>query len=235
VGVGAPGLVDLDRRLIRTAPNFPTWKDVPLAAMIAAEIALPVQLDNDVNCFGLAEQRWGAGRGLRNIIALAIGTGIGGAVILDGKLYRGSTGAAGELGHVCVDLWGPACNCGGRGCEERYLGEAWYIQAARESLVNETINSPRQVSARAASGDVAAQQFIEGRGEILGVACVSLINALDPEAIVIGGGLALAGEPFFCGVRRAIRERAYSCHAEKVQILPARLGIHAGAMGAAIL
>jgi glucokinase len=165
----------------------------------------------------------------------AIGTGIGGAVILNGKLYRGSTGAAGELGHVCVDLWGPICNCGGRGCVERYLGEAWYIQAARESLEDETINSPRQVSARAASGEVAAQEFIEGRGEILGVACVSLINALDPEAIVIGGGLALAGEPFFSGIRRAIRERAYSCHVDKVQILPARLGIHAGAMGAAIL
>jgi glucokinase len=235
LGVGAPGLVNLDRRVVRTAPNFPAWKDVPLAAMIAAEIALPVALDNDVNCFGLAEQRWGAGRGLRNMIALAIGTGIGGAVILDGKIYRGSSGSAGELGHVSVDLWGPVCNCGGRGCVERYLGDAWFTQAAQECLGDETITSPRQVSARADSGEEAAIRFLEGRGEILGVACVSLINTLDPEAIVIGGGLALAGEPFFTGVRRAIHERAYPHHAEHVRILPAKLGIFSGAMGAAIL
>lgn len=235
VGVGAPGLVDLDRRIVRTAPNFPAWKDVALAEMIAAEIALPVRLDNDVNCFGLAEHRWGAGVGFRHLIALAIGTGIGGAIILDGKLYRGSSGAAGELGHVCVDLWGPRCNCGALGCVERYLGEEWFEQGARECLGDETITSPRQVSARAAAGDEAALRYIEGRGEILGVACVSLINALDPEAIVIGGGVAEAGEPLFAGVRRAINERLYPILAQKVRILPAKLGMFSGAMGAAIL
>jgi glucokinase len=235
VGVGAPGLIDLDRRVIRTAPNFPTWKNVPLAELIAAEIPLPVSLENDVNCFGLAEHRWGSGMGFQHLIALAIGTGIGGAIILDGKLYRGSSGAAAELGHVSVDLWGPRCNCGNLGCVERYLGEIWYAQAAAEALDDGTITSPRQVSARADAGDEQALRFIIERGEILGVACVSLINAFDPEAIIIGGGVALAGEPLFAGVRKAIRERLYPTTAEKIRIIPAKLGTISGAMGAAIL
>lgn len=235
VGVGAPGLVDLDRRIIRAAPNFPAWKDVPLAQMIASEIPLPVTLDNDVNCFGLAEHHWGAGQGLKHMIALAIGTGIGGAIILDGQLYRGSSGGAAELGHISVDLWGPRCNCGNLGCVERYLGEGWFAQAAREALGDETITSPRQVSALADAGNEEALRFIEGRGEILGVACVSLVNVFDPEAIVIGGGVAKAGEPLFNGVRRALRERLYAIIADKVQILPAKLGTISGAMGAATL
>jgi glucokinase len=235
IGVGAPGLVDLDRRIIRNAPNFPTWCNVPLAEMIAAEIHLPVSLENDVNCFGLAEHRWGAGQGFDYLVALAIGTGIGGAIIIDGKLYRGGSGGAAELGHISVDLWGPRCNCGNLGCVERYLGEEWYAAAAREALGDESLTSPRRVSERADAGDEAALHFIEGRGEILGVACVSLINAFDPKAIIIGGGVSKAGEPLFTGVNRAVRERLYPATAQRVKILPAKLGTISGAMGAAIL
>jgi len=235
VGLGAPGLIDRERSKVRVAPNFPSWRDVPLAEVIEDEIHLPVQLDNDVNCFGLAEQRWGAGYGFQDLLALAVGTGIGGAIIIDGRLYRGSSGAAAELGHISVDLWGPKCACGNLGCVERYLGERWFTLAAREELEDESIASAAQVSERAAAGDARAAQFIEDRGEILGVACTTLIHIFDPEAIVIGGGIAQAGEPFFSGIRRAIQERAYPVLAAKVKIIPARLGTIAGAMGAAAL
>lgn len=235
IGLGSPGLVDRERKKIRLSPNFPAWHDVPLRDMVAREISLPIYLENDVNCFALAEHRWGAGRDLEHMLALAIGTGIGGGIICHGQLYRGDSGAAGELGHVSVDLWGPKCACGNLGCAERYLGNQWFVEAAREALDDETINSPEQVSNRADAGDKDAIAFLEGRGEILGVLCTGLIHIFDPQAIVIGGGIAQSGEPFFRGIRRSITMRAYPILAEKVQILPARLGTMGGALGAAIV
>ncbi|HEX7343483.1 MAG TPA: ROK family protein [bacterium] len=235
IGLGAPGLVDLRRHTVRTAPNFPSWNDVNLGEHLSRRIGRPVILENDVNCFGLAEHRWGAGRSFEHLVALAVGTGIGGAIILNGKLYRGSSGAAAELGHISVDLWGPRCACGNLGCAERYLGEQWFTAAAQAELDDETISSPSDVSARAKAGDERAAKFLEGRGEILGVLCTTLIHTFDPEAIIIGGGIAQAGEPFFRGIRKRIQECAYSILAQRVQIIPARLGTMAGAMGAAAI
>ena len=235
IGLGSPGLVDINRRTIRLSPNFPNWRDVPLKDIIESEISRPVYLENDVNCFALAEQRWGASKGYKHVVALALGTGIGGALILDGKLYRGSSGAAGELGHISVDLWGPKCACGNFGCVERYIGRQYFVDAAREALDDDTIESPKQVSDLAENGDKRALEFIVGRGEILGAACTSLLHALDPEAIIIGGGVAQCGEPLFQGIRQSIKLRAYSVLRKKLKILPAKLGTIAGAMGAAAL
>ena len=152
-----------------------------------------------------------------------------------GKLYRGSSGAAAELGHISVDLWGPRCACGNLGCAERYLGERWFTLAAQAELDDETISSPSDVSKRAETGDEHAVKFLEGRGEILGVLCTTLIHTFDPEAIIIGGGISQAGEPFFRGIRKRIQECTYPILAQRVQIIPARLGTMAGAMGAAAL
>jgi len=235
VGLGSPGLVDRDRKIVRLSPNFPAWRDVPLKEMVAAAISPPIFLENDVNCFALAEHRWGAGRGFENMLALTVGTGIGGAIIIHDQLYRGDSGAAGELGHVSVDLWGPKCACGNLGCVERYLGNQWFVAAAREALEDGSIQSPEQVSEMARKGDKKALKFIEDRGEILGVACTSFIHIFDPEAIIIGGGIAQSGEAFFRGINRSVKERAYRILADKVRILPAKLGTMAGAMGAAII
>jgi len=234
-GIGIPGLVDLDRRLIRYAPNFPNWHDVHFKDMLMKELGIDVRLENDVNCFALAEHRWGAGRDTRFMIGLAVGTGVGGAIIADGELYRGRSGAAGEIGHMSVDMWGPRCNCGNLGCIERYVGEQWFTMAAREELDDPSIDEPARVSALAETGDERALRFIESRGEILGVVCASLIHIFDPEVIVIGGGISKAGEPFFRGIRKAVQERAMPLMAAEVKILPAELGTIAGAMGAAAL
>lgn len=233
VGLGSPGLVDADRRNIRLSPNFPEWQNVPLKEMVSAGISLSVQLENDVNCFALAEQRWGAARGLDHVLALALGTGIGGGIVLHGELYRGSSGGAGELGHISVDLWGPKCNCGNRGCAERYIGREWFVEDARAALDDPEIASPEEVSERAERGDAKAIEYIEGRGFILGTACTTLIHIFDPQVIVIGGGIAQCGEPLFRGIKQCIEERAYPVLAEKVKILPAKFGTSAGAMGAA--
>lgn len=235
VGIGAPGLVDKNHEIIRESPNFPEWKNIPLKRLIESDIHLPIALDNDVNCFALAEQRWGAGRGFDHLLALAVGTGVGGAVILNGRIYRGSTGAAGELGHISVDLWGPRCSCGNYGCVERYLGNRWFVAAAQAALDNDALETPEEVSRLAQSGDQDAIRFLENRGEILGVACVTLINIFDPEAIIIGGGTAQCGEPFFRGIQRAIEERVYRSLRENIRILPAQLGTIAGALGAALI
>lgn len=235
IGVGSPGLVDIHGCTIRLSPNFPEWRDVPLKKLLEAKLSRPVSLENDVNCFALAEHRWGAGRGFKHLVALTLGTGIGGALIIDNKLYRGSSGAAGELGHISVDLWGPKCPCGNFGCVERYIGRQWFVETAREILDDETIDSPKQVCDLASAGDKNALEFIEGRGEILGAACASIIHAFDPEVIIIGGGIALCGEPLFEGIQRSIKQRAYPALADHLRIYEAKLGTIAGAMGAAIV
>jgi len=233
IGIGSPGLVDKERNLIRESPNFPSWINVPLRQAIADHVHLPVFLENDVNCFGLAEHRWGAGEGTKYMLALALGTGVGGAVIIEGKLYRGCSGSAGELGHISVDRNGPQCLCGNLGCLERYLGNSWFLEAASEELSDPSLQSPVEVSERAKNGDRKAVQFLEGRGEILGSGCVSLMNIFDPEMIVIGGGLSKVGEPLFNGIWKIVRERAYASLAKKIKIVPAKLGTTAGALGAA--
>lgn len=235
VGLGSPGLVDAERRIIRLSPNFPEWQNVPLKEKVSAGISLPIQLENDVNCFALAEQRWGAAQSFNQVLALALGTGIGGGIVLHGELYRGNSGGAGELGHISVDLWGPKCNCGNRGCAERYIGREWFVEDARTALDDPEITSPEEVSERAEKGDNKAIEYIEGRGFILGAACTTLIHIFDPQVIVIGGGIAQCGEPLFRGIQRCISERAYPVLAEKVKILPAKLGTSAGAMGAAAI
>jgi glucokinase len=235
IGLGSPGLVDKKRRMIRSSPNFPTWVNVPLSGLISSRIERPIRLENDVNCFALGEYRWGAGRGFDPMLALAVGTGIGGGIILNGELYRGDSGAAGELGHISVDFNGPKCPCGGYGCVERYLGNRWFVEYARTALKDESIASPKDVSDLAEKGNKKALEFIQRQGEILGAACASLINIFDPQAIVIGGGTAQCGEPFFRSIRDSVKSRAYPELSQKVNILPAQLGILAGAMGAAAI
>jgi len=235
VGLGSPGILDAERKIIRASPNFPSWSNVLLIELIARYIKLPLILENDANCFALAEHRWGAGRGCRHLLALTIGTGIGGGIIIDGELYRGSTGAGGELGHISIDMNGPKCSCGSYGCIERYIGSRWFVEAARQKLSDSSINSPKDVNILSSAGNHAAADFIAKQGELLGIACVSLINIFDPQAIIIGGGIAELGDPFFRGIRHSVNERSYLKLASEVKILPADLGTKAGALGAAAL
>jgi glucokinase len=246
VGVDSAGIIDHERKLVLDAPNLRAWERHPLAAAIGAALGLPVFLENDVNAMAWGEFRCGAGRGVRHLLCLTLGTGVGGALVLDGRLYRGANGAAGEFGHVTLDRHGPRCACGSTGCLERFVGTAGILERALELLGRDQRPSrlravpaadltPLAIAQAATRGDAVAAEVLEETGRWLGTGLASLANALDPERIVIGGGVARAGEAILGPARRTLRERAMSIPGSRVEVVPAQLGNDAAVVGAALL
>lgn len=247
-GVGLPGVMDLASGTALFLPNLPgQWRGIPVRAMVAGGLDVPVAVVNDARAFTVAEHRQGAGRGSKHMLGLAIGTGIGGGLILDGRPYLGAAQRAGEMGHTTVDPHGLPCGCGNRGCLETIAsGPAIAAAAARVvlqghpsslgELVDHDLNriTPRVVGKAATKGDVAALAIIERAGSAVGIAMANLIEVLNPECVVIGGGVALAGEPLFDAIRQTVRERARTVDVDNVRIVPATLGTDAGMIGAAV-
>lgn len=246
MGLDCAGLVDPERNLVVDSPNLRSWEGFPLAQRLEKAFGVPTYLENDVNAMAYGEWRLGAGRGTRNMLCLALGTGVGGGLILDGRLYRGTHGAAGELGHTTLDMYGPRCSCPNRGCLERHIGAEAIVERARKLLVERPESStlaalppheltPGAISKAAAAGDTLAAEVLEKTGEFLGQGLVSLVNIFDPERVVIGGGVARAGERLFAPARRVLRERAMSVPAARVEIVAAALGNDGGLVGATLL
>ncbi len=247
LGIGAPGLVETQRGLVHTLVNVPGWRDVPLAAELQRRLQLPVFVDNDVNVMALGEQRFGAGQGVWHFICLTLGTGVGGGLILDGQLYRGARGAAGELGHMMVNPRGRRCACGANGCLEAQIGTAAILSAARRAvragaqplgrLAHQAHGqlTPALVVQAARGGDIAARHLWSEVGRWLGLGLASLINLLNPERIIIGGGVANAW-PFFAPMmRKTIRSQALDVSEHTVRVVRAQLADRAGILGAAVL
>jgi glucokinase len=248
VGIGAPGVIDFERGIVRAAPNLPGWIE-PFALGPALAEALGIKtvvLDNDVNVGTVAEHRMGAGRGAKEMLGIFVGTGVGGGLVLDGRLRRGATGLAGEIGHVVVTPAGRTCGCGGRGHLEAYAGRASMERRARELEANgsdtvlvELAGAKRMTSsvwakALAASDQVAINLIDEAVGA-LGRATAAAILTLDLELVVIGGGLADRLGPAFVGrVEQAVRSELFT-GGSPVRVVPAELGDRAGAIGAALL
>jgi glucokinase len=221
---------------------------VPFRAVIAERVGLPTYVDNDVNLALLGELEVGAARGARSAVMLTIGTGIGGAIAFDGRLYRGATGAAGELGHVTVDIDGPPCqgNCPNRGClEVMASGPAIGREGERAAALHEDSALGRAlaegvpitgalVTESALAGDPEARAVIQLIGARLGAGLVGIVNALQPEVIVIGGGAARAGELLLAPARAVVAERALRPSRDTVRIVPAALGDLAGVVGAGL-
>ena len=248
IGIGVPGAIDHARGLVFYPPNLPAWKEVPLAAMLAERWGVPVLLENDANCAALGERHFGAGRSHAFFVALTLGTGVGAGIILDGRVYRGERGFAGEFGHVSIDADGPECNCGNRGCIEAYLGIRYLMRDAiprilgdpssrlhRRAQENPEGLMPKDLSDAAAAGDACCARILDRAGERLGVAIASAANLLDVETFIVGGGIAGAGDPLFSGIERSARARVMKVHRERLTILPAELGNDAGMLGAASL
>nr|WP_280953568.1 ROK family transcriptional regulator [Symbiobacterium terraclitae] len=228
IGAGAAlhGLVDHAGGVMRFAPHF-GWRDVPFAAMLAERLELPVVADNDVRCMALGELWFGAGRGVQNFVCVRVGTGIGAGIVLDGSLFRGGRALAGEIGHFTVDLNGPLCHCGSRGCLETVAsGPAIARRAGMESAT--------AVARAAEAGDARALQALADAGTHVGVAIANLAKTLDPELVLIGGGVARAGEHLLAPLRRAIAAHALDQRAV-VPVHPVALGDDAAAVGAAAL
>ncbi|MBI4356121.1 MAG: ROK family protein [Candidatus Omnitrophica bacterium] len=233
IGIGAPGLVNHARGLVHQFVNIRGWHDVPLAHLVARATGLPTVVDNDANVMALGELRYGAGRGTRNILAVTLGTGVGGAVIVGGRLYRGVSGSAGEIGHMTLHADGPACPCGNHGCLERYVGNQALEARARHLLKRRV--SLEEVSRLARSGHRLACQLWREAGRHLGTALAGYVDLMNPERIIIGGGVAQAGPVLFRAIRETIDARAMRVPARAVRIVRAGLGTDAGIIGAAVL
>ena len=246
IGFGFPGQVDYKSGVVRLAPNIPGWVDVPIAQMIEEEFGIPTRVDNDVRCAALGELNFGAGKGCENLICITVGTGIGSGLIVNGKLVRGASNAAGEIGHIKLQMHdGPICGCGDTGCMEAFAsGPAIvamaedYIKGGKSTKFRELANpdiTPRIVFEAAKQGDPVAKRIYTIMGEYIGIGLSSVINLLNPEKVIIGGGVAASGEFLMEPIRETVKKRAMKIAGETVQIVPAELGNTAGVIGASLL
>ena len=233
IGLGLPGPIDVKRGLVHFFPNIAGWKEVNLKNILEKRLGLPVSLDNDANLMSLAEFRMGAAKGLRNVVCLTLGTGVGGGIIIEGRLYRGSTYSAGEIGHVPINEEGPQCNCRGIACLETYIGNNRIIAQAKKIFPQKI--SLEKLSQLAKQKDGKALKIWSDVGGHLGVALVGVVNLLNPDAIVIGGGVANAGKVLFDRVKEIISRQAMPVQARQVKVFKAKLGNDAGLIGAGIL
>ena len=228
VGLAVPGTFDDSAGTILIFPNLPgPWQGHQILAPVANASSKPTALINDARAFALAESILGAARGLRTVACLVLGTGIGGGIIIDGKVITGSTGAAGELGHVIVDPNGNKCGCGSRGCLET-------TSATVAICTNAKSKTPADAYEKAAAGDAIALEAFKIAGRGLGVAITSIMVTLSPDAFVIGGGVSQAGEMLNKYIREEVDSRLTIFPPNTVKLIPAELGVYAGAIGAAL-
>ena len=246
IGVGAAGMVDFAAGVLRYAPNL-AWREIPLRDLLSERTGLPCVVDNDANVAAWGEYRFGAARGYRHVLAVTVGTGIGGGIVADGELLRGAHGFAAEIGHIIVEPDGPPCGCGNRGCWEqvasgRALGRLARAEVEREpagriaALAGGAQASGRHVSEAAREGDPAAAAIFATVGRRLGEGIAGLVNILDPEVVIVGGGVAEEGAVLLEPAREAFLDAVEAPeHRPEVPILAATLGNDAGAIGAAAL
>jgi glucokinase len=248
VGIGCPALIDLSRGVLMNVPNIPgNWPATPFQEILRERLGLPVFPINDVRAITLGEYQFGAGRGVKDLACYAIGTGIGGGVVINGQLHLGISGSAGELGHQVVEPDGLACNCGGRGCLETIAsGLSIAAQAVdaivrrKETLIIELCHgdlnqvSTARVIEAAKQGDRVARDILERAGKYLGIAIANTLVTVSPRRILIGGGVATAGELLLDPIRRSMRERAHMVPIDEVEIVSTTLGDAAGLLGAGL-
>ena len=245
VGVGAPGPLDTKRGIVLLTPNL-GWVNLPLRQIIHERLGLPAWLDNDANCAVLGEWWVGAARGAKTAIGITIGTGIGGGLILDGKLYHGASDVAGEIGHTTIDTEGRRCKCGNYGCLEAYAsGPNIALRAVEEieagavsrlaSLVGGDLTkiTAQTVYQAAADGDDLALEVVNDTAKFLGVGIGNLLNVFNPEVVVVCGGVTLAGDHLFVPLQREVARRAFKPAVAACRIVPGELAGTAGVYGAA--
>jgi glucokinase len=250
IGICAPGPLDPKTGVVLNPPNVPCWRNFPLAERIAAKYAVPVRVDNDANAAALAETRWGAARGYRYVFYATVGTGIGSGIVLDGKIYHGHTGSAGEGGHVSIDYNGPVCACGKRGCiEVLAAGTAIGARArvkltaagSRHSSLIELAGgdiariTSEMVGKAYAAGDPLAREVLEDTVKVLAAWLGNIVDLLDPDVLVMGGGVAAMLRPFFGGIKDMLPTWCVNPHVSAIPLVMAHYGADAGIAGGAAL
>ncbi len=244
-GIGSPGPLDTRSGVVILTPNL-GWSNMPLRDRISTRLALPASLDNDANCALMGEWWLGAARGARHAVAFTLGTGVGGGLIIDGKLYHGASDVAGEIGHITIDTNGRRCSCGNDGCLEAYASGPAIARRAVEAIEAgaETVlaliagNDPSRITAQtvyeaAADGDPLALEVVQDTARYLGTGVANLINILNPEVVVICGGVTRAGDRLFGPLRREVARRAFKPAVQACRIVPGELPGTAGVVGAA--
>ncbi|HEX8296081.1 MAG TPA: ROK family protein [Chthoniobacteraceae bacterium] len=241
LGIGLPGIVDSIGGVVHELTNVPGWTDVPLRQILRERTGLRVTIENDANAMAYGEFRFGAAAGGRHVICITLGTGVGGALILDGHLYRGAQLGAGEIGHMSIDLRGKPGPYGNFGCLEEYVGNVQIAARAQQRYLEQgkAVSllecSPALLADAATAGDPVAMQLWDDLGVELGSALASVVWILNPDTIVIGGGVAKAGELIMAPLRREIRARTLEIFHERLRIVTAALGNDAGIIGNAAL
>jgi glucokinase len=247
IGIGVPGVLDLEKGETLFLPNLPgTWPHVPLRDTISKLMGVPAAILNDARSITLGEWRFGAGRGLNTLAVFTLGTGIGGGLVVDGRLHMGKEGTAGELGHMTIDYNGPRCGCGNYGCLEVFASgpaiRVMGIKAVAQGLTTQIgelcefdLNriTPKLIAQAAQAGDEIAQDIFNQAGFYLGVAASSICAAIAPQRIILAGGVARAGRLLLDPMTRAMRERTHIMDVNKVDIVQGELGVNAGVLGAA--
>ena len=250
IGICAPGPLDPKTGIILNPPNLPCWRNFPLAEKIASAYHLPVKPDNDGNAAALAETRWGTARGYRFVFYACIGTGIGTGLVFDGRIYHGRTGSAAEGGHVSIDYRGPLCNCGKRGCIEALASGTAIGARARNKLSTESpsrssmlelVNgnleafSSEIVGRAYAAGDPLGREILEETVEFLALWLSNIVDLIDPDILVLGGGVAIMLQPLLGDLRHRFSELCVNPRAAEIPLLPAHYGADSGIAGGAAL
>ncbi len=243
LGIGVPGPVDPRAGVVLTAPNLPQWKNVPLNAILTERLGIPCFLHHDAHLAALAEALRGAGRGARHLVYVTVSTGIGAGLILDGKLYSGAGGVAGEVGHIVIEAGGPPCHCGNRGCLEAIASGTAIAREAREALARGTrsslraLNGPagptaRDVVAAAKAGDHLARRILERAGTALGIGLGTVVNLLGPELLLLGGSVTKAGSLLLRPMHASLEASSWESARRCMRIAPPALGQDVGLIGA---
>jgi glucokinase len=244
VGIGSPGPLDRKRGVVIFTPNL-RWTNMPVRDRIGSALALPASLDNDANCAMLGEHWVGAARGARNAVCFTIGTGIGGGIVVDGKLVHGASDAAAEIGHITIDVNGRRCGCGNDGCLEAYASGPAIARRALEAIEAGATSSMADIPGGtvsitaqtvfecAAAGDPLADELVRDTARYLGVGIANMLNIMNPEVVVICGGVTRAGDHLFVPLRREVSRRAFKPAVEACRIVPGQLEGTAGVVGAA--
>jgi glucokinase len=248
IGIGAPGVVTIKKGIVENPPNFPGWEKVRLGEIIEKEFNIEVHVENDANAAAIGEMIFGNGRNWHSFIMVTLGTGVGGGIIMNKKLFRGEFGAAGEVGHVTIEYNGPKCNCGSFGCVEAFIGNSYLINIVKKSLpehpdsliwkiINDDLEklTPIIIQEAMEQGDEYALSIVNDMGLHLGSALASVSNLLDISTFIIGGGVAGFGEPLFSATGKAIKTRVLTSLRKRVKVLPAKLKNNAGIKGASAL
>jgi glucokinase len=245
IGIGVPGIISAKDGIVRVSPNLPGWEDIPLRARLMESFPYPIHVENDANAYALGEYWFGAGKGSSCMVCITLGTGVGGGIILGGDIWRGADGMAGEVGHITVNPDGPLCPCGNRGCLERYSSATAVIEMAGAAVAgrgNTALKGLKKVGLpitaeavadAAKKGDRVACRIFAEAGKYLGIAIADLINLLNIECVVIGGGMAGAWDLFIGPLKEEVSSRAFKIPAKRCRIVRGRLKDEAGILGAA--